>query len=282
MFDFSNTEAIIAVRAAATDIQQRVSDLADRSDFEALYYKAICKFQVDTGEAPSALGEQTTSITKIKKRAMNFKLLPTSERGLATFINQILPWVVERGFASSFERCKDIAFTNGIQQMRAPFAFRSETPYDHVLVRISCDLPQAPASEEQKIALREIALKPLLDLFQDRDVALRELDKIACLLSGTCAVMPEANFRPMVGQFDTVSGRYATRCGKNTLLVLLKTLLGDAIDDSLKASFLSMVMEPGRSYSELRRIEERLGHWVDEAESWRECEANGLTRPYTL
>ena len=271
----SNTEAIIAVRAAATDIERQVSDLADRSDFKVLYHMATGKFQTDTGETPSAPGAQTVSTMEIKKRATQWKLLPSSERGLASLMAQLLPWVSERGFANSFERCKDIAFTNGVQQMRAPFAFRTETPDDHVLVRIPCDLPQAPTSEEQKIALCEIALEPLLDLFQDKDVALREGDKIACLLSGTCAVMPEANFRPMVGQYDTVSGRYATRCGKNTLLELLKTLLGAAIDDSLKASFLSMVMEPGRSYSELRTIETRLGHWIDEAEAQQVGAAGG-------
>lgn len=253
-----HTEVTIAVRAAESELVQQLLDLTARTDFETLYYMAISKHEIHVME---------DQLASIKKKAKSFSIVPKSDRGLASFINQLIPWVIEHGFAKSFERCKDIAFNNGVQQMCPPFAFRAETPDDRVFVRFPCDLPQAPTSEEQKITLRETALEPLLDLFQDRAVALREADKFACLLSGTCAVMPEANFRPMVGPFDPVSGRYATRCGKNTLLTLMKTMLGAAIDDSLPASFLSMVMEPGKSYSELSGSEQKLGHWVDEAEA---------------
>ena len=87
--------------------------------------------------------------------------------------------------------------------MVPPFAFRQPTPDDRAIVRIDCHLPPSPTTEEAKAEAQEIALSFILDLFgSNRAVALRELDKLACLLSGTCAVVTEANFRVMIGPFD--------------------------------------------------------------------------------
>ena len=118
----------------------------------------------------------------------------------------------------------------------------------------------------------EIALHHFIDIFEDRAVALREFDKVSVLLSGTCAVLPEANFRPLLGPYNPNSKRWATRCKKNTFIELVSKLYGgmgnkdEAIDDSYPAGFLSMTMQPGRNYSLLKNIEWKLAHVVDEAE----------------
>ena len=60
--------------------------------------------------------------------AKSCKIMPISDRGETAFLAKLHPWVVEDGFAMSFERCKDIAFKNGIQQMRATdFAYKATT-----------------------------------------------------------------------------------------------------------------------------------------------------------
>ena len=68
--------------------------------------------------------------------------------------------------------------------------------------------------------LEDHALRRVLPLFGDnRAVALRELDKVAVTFSGSCEQMPEANLRPVCGPFNEETGRYATRCGKNVLIL---------------------------------------------------------------
>lgn len=252
-------DARTKVKAAGTDLEEAVREIAGRPDAEVILYRAIEQFDLPVGEG----NMQENPGGRMK----SCRFVPTSDRGICSLLTTIQPWVKQKGFAKSFENCKDVAFLNGVQQMRPPFAFHPATPADHVLVSFSCDLPPAAASAEELARRQEIALAHFLDLFGDREVALREFDKAACLLTGTCAVLPEANFRPMLGPYDEESGRYATRCGKNTLLTLLKTLLGDAIDDSYPAAFLSMVMEPGRNYSFMKGIESKLGHWIDEGEA---------------
>ena len=82
-----------------------------------------------------------------------------------------------------------------IQEMEAPYATHIETPADRVTTRIDCDLPPPAKTDEESEALKNIAMQPFRDIFIDEDVALRESDKVACLTTGTCAVMPVANIR---------------------------------------------------------------------------------------
>ena len=257
-----------ALRAAASNLEAKLKGLAHDDGIDAVYYRAIGQFHLRDGTGEEQ-GRRGTLVTP-RSLALNCTFMPKTERGESSFLSRLKPWVAEPGFAKSFEECKDIKFKNGIQQMVPPFALRQPTPDDRAIVRIDCHLPPSPTTEEAKAAAKETALSFIIDLFGgDQDVALRELDKLACLLSGTCAVMTEANFRVMIGPFNEAAKRWATRCGKNTFIAFVKKLLGDTLSTSFNPSFLTMKMEEGRAYSFLKDVEWKLAHFIDEADTDR-------------
>jgi hypothetical protein len=253
-----------ALRAAASNLEAKQKGLAHDGGINAVYYRAIGQFHLRDGTCD---GQGRRGSVTPRSLALNCTFMPQTERGESSFLSRLKPWVAEPGFAKSFEACKDVVFKNGIQQMVPPFAFRQPTPDDRAIVRIDCHLPSSPTTEEAKAEAQETALSFILDLFDgDRAVALRELDKLACLLSGTCAVMTEANFRVMIGPFNEAAKRWATRCGKNTFIAFVKKLFGDTLSTSFKPAFLTMKMEEGRAYSFLKDVEWKLAHFIDEAD----------------
>jgi hypothetical protein len=261
--DDDDTNVKTMLRAAATELKQIVFQIAYQAGFASQWNKALDWFGLQE-DAPDDGGSQPDDPKKV---ATGSSFLPTSERGLSMVVSQILPWAMETGFSKSFEDNRDLGFLNGVQQMTPPYAFHPSTPADRVMVQLDCDLPADEADEADG---GELLLSYLLPLFNnDEGVAKRERDKIACLLSGTCTVLHEANFRPLMGPYNPHSGRYATRVGKSTFFELLGTLLGKAFKSNYPASFLAMVKEPGRNYSFFKDVEWQLAHGIDEAEAKR-------------
>ena len=245
-----------AVKAAATDLEEELEKLRRGPRFLSICNRAFSLFGMHE-QAPDEDEEG-----KLASKAKSFCMVPTSERGLASFIANIQPWLMESGFNKSFEACKDIAFNNCVQEMQLPYATHIETPADRVTTRIDCDLPPSPVTEEEKEALKDFALQPFRDIFIDEDVALREADKVACLLTGTCAVMPEANIRVQIGPYNESEKQFAGGVGKDTIGNHVHALLGDNLSTEWGMAVMSAFDNPEKNNFGFEGIEKSIGHWI--------------------
>jgi hypothetical protein len=126
------------VKAAATKRESKLEELARDADGEAIFNRAFKHFGL-----PDPCDEKHTP----QSLMLGCKLMPDSDRGVASFLSQLVPWANESGFAISFDTCHDIAFKNGVQEMTTPFRFRPETPDDRITARFDCDLPTLPSAE---------------------------------------------------------------------------------------------------------------------------------------
>ena len=84
-------------------------------------------------------------------------------------------------------------------------------------------------------------------MFLDEAVALREVDKLACLLTSTCAVMIEANIRPQIGPYNEIDGQFAGRVGKDTIGNHINALIGDHLCMDWGMAMLSAHIEPDKN-----------------------------------
>lgn len=272
--DDSDTNIRTAVKAAATDLENKLRDMSDSDNFDELRTTALSWFDISGGpDEDRELPEDKTPQYKAK----HFKIIPSSERGLSSFIANLLPWILETGFAKSFERCKDIAFKNCVQQMVRPFTRHAETPADRVTNRFECDLPPPPTSEEAA-ALQRFALKPFEDIFIDKDISLREADKLACLLTGTCAVMPEANIRVQIGPYNSAAGQFAGGVGKDTIGNHAKAVFGPSLSTDWGMAMLSAYIEADKNNHGFQGLETQLGHWITDGSANKRDGTESLRR----
>lgn len=274
--DDSDANVRAGVKAAATKRESKLEELARDTDCEDIFYRALQHFRLpdpcsDKRGRPDSCSPQSLML------GCNF--MPDSDRGVASFLSQLMPWVNEPGFENSFEKCHDIAFKNGVQEMTAPFRFRPETPDDRITNRFDCDLPAPPSTEEERVALQEFALEPFKDVFIDHNVALREADKAACLLTGTCAVMPEANIRPQIGPYNDKVGQFAGRVGKDTTGNHIEAVLGNAnVSSDWGMSMLSAVIEPDKNNPGFEGLEKHLCHWITDGSATRRDGSESLRK----
>ena len=264
-----------AVKAAATDLKVNLSCLTSLTNYQDWWKLALRRFDTCiAGPKPLLEVDWEDSERDLQdhmKKAKHCNIVPLSERGFSSFLSNLRPWVTEPGFAQSFERCKDIAFNNCVQQMVPPFACRTETPADRVTNRFDCDLP--PSGDAQKVAL-----KPFLDTFLELDVALREADKLACLLTGTCATMPEANIRVQVGPYNALAAMYAGRVGKDAIGNHMKSLFGRSLSTDWGMAMLSATIEPDKNNPGFEGLEYHLAHWMTDGSARKRDSSEDLRK----
>ena len=277
--DDNDTNIKTAVKAAATDLETAISSIASRSDFLELRDTALRLFNISNdGLTVNYIDEYEQQDNNPVAKAKRCRIVPTSERGLSSFISNLQPWTAEYGFAKSFERCKDIAFNNCVQQMVPPFATRTETPADRVTNRFNCDLPLPNTLEKEVTALQCAALKPFLDVFIEKDVALREADKLACLLTGTCATMPEANIRVQMGPYNKEAKMFAGRVGKDVIGNHIKAILGQSMSTDWGMATLSAVIEPDKNNPGFEGLDKHLGHWITDGSATKRDDSGVLRK----
>jgi hypothetical protein len=263
-----------AIQAAASDVEYNLNLLAGRSDIDVLWNRASQYFHYEAETVADKNGTPTPPMLIVR----GCKIMPQSERAEANFNAKLRPYLVDDSFAKSFEKCKDLGFPNGVQQMTPPFAFHPATPADRVTNYFGVELPAPPTSQEEREELEAIALEPFLEVFVDRDVALRELDKAACLLTGTCTVMIEANFRIQVGPYNDALGQYAGGVGKDTLGNHIGAVLGDYLCDDWGTSMLSTTIEPDRNNPGFEGLEKHLGHWITDGSATKRDDSGALRK----
>ena len=244
-----------AVKAAATDLEEELEKLQRGPLFLSICNRAFSLFGMHEQADEDKEGV-------LESKAKSFCMVPASDRGLASFIANIQPWLMESGCDKSFEACKDVAFKNCVQEIQPPYATHIETPADRVTTRIDCDLPPSPVTDEEKEALKNFALQPFRDIFIDEDVALREADKMACLLTGTCAVMPEANIRVQIGPYNESEKQFAGGVGKDTIGNHVHALLGDNLSTDWGMAVMSAFDNPEKNNFGFEGIEKSIGHWI--------------------
>ena len=195
--------------------------------------------------------------------------MSNNNRFLEARVSTLLPWISERGFATSFQETMSVAWKNGVQDFFRPYAWHQPTPLDRVCSRLPYELADDPATPEDIAALEKFVISERYQelLFNDRAVALREADKDAIMFLGDPSVMAEANIRVHVGPYDKSTNSFGSRCGKNLRLTMLKSVYCHLLDDAKGAGFLSHAMVPGKAYSMFSGIEFKLGMWVDEAQN---------------
>jgi hypothetical protein len=266
--DDSDVNIRTALKAAATDVQKELYDLSFHPNFGVMCTESSRQFGLADLDGVKTDEEEPN----LEQKARTIKILPTSERGLASFVLVVQPWAMEEGFAKSFEKCKSIAFGNVVQEMEYPYATHIETPADRVVTRIDCDLPPPPQTHAESLELQRFALKPFKEIFLDDDVALREADKAACLLTGTCAVMPEANIRPQIGPYNESIKQFAGRVGKDTIGNHFNALLGDHLCTDWGMAMLSAQVAPDKNNHGFQGLEKSNGHWITDASARRNDE----------
>jgi hypothetical protein len=284
-------EVRTALRAAASNLKAKLKGLAHDGGVDFVYNRAIGRFRwrraLHPPPAPSASGHDTgdeqgrRGSETPKSLALNCEFMPQLRVRESSFLSRLKPWVAEPGFAKSFETCHDIAFKNGVQEMTAPFRFRPETPDDRITNRFDCDLPTPPSTEEKCVALQEFALKPFKDVFIDHNVALRECDKVACLLTGTCAVLPEANIRPQIGPYNDggkYEGQFAAGVGKDCIGNHMEAVFGENICTSWGTAMLSTHVEPDQNNHGFKGLEKHLGHWITDASATKRGDSDSLRK----
>ena len=274
----NNSSTLKSLKAAYAQLKHERKELQERSDFQTIFMSAVVMFAPGRGLDFSLSGPGAAADEETKKRARKREKdegcdglvkLPEKATEKGDFLCKILPWIEEDGFARSFERNKMIGFNNGYQQMSPPYAFLKPSPEHRVMVHMDCDLPVGANVEEMMEKGQRLLLDCLLPIFLDPNVALREMSKLAALFSGGCSTLWEANFRPVLGPYNESSGRYASRCGKNTFMRILQQLFNKCdqnIATSLNRSFLTTQFKMGVNYSELQGIETKLAHLIDEGD----------------
>ena len=267
------------VKAAATKRESKLEELTYGTDCKTIFDYALGHFGLKN---PTLIGDdEEEKVPTPQELMLGCKFMPNSDRGAASFLSQLVPWVNEPGFVTSFETCRDIAFKNGVQEMTAPFRFRPETPDDRITNRFDFDLPTPPSTEEECAALQEFALKPFKDVFIDHNVTLREADKVACLLTGTCAVLPEANIRPQIGPYNdggTYEGQFAAGVGKDCIGNHMEAVFGENICTSWGTAMLSTHVEPDQNNHGFKGLEKHLGHWITDASATKRGDSDSLRK----
>jgi hypothetical protein len=272
-----DTAVRTAIRAAATDAERVLQDVAmlHEDHFQEVWSHSMAWAGIpDDGGASEGEEERANDGDDGEKSpcgmVRSLRLTPKSDRAMTSYISNLQPWVTEAGFSKTFETCRDVAFRNGVQEMRAPFGFHPETPADRVTTRISCDLPAPVQSAEEADELQAFAIAPLLDIFMREDVAKREADKLACLLTGTCAVMPEANVRIQIGPYNRATEQFAGRVGKDTIGNHMKALLGNAMSTDWGLSMLSSHFDPTKNNPGFEGLDKHIAHWITDGSATRE------------
>ena len=193
--------------------------------------------------------------------------LSTQPRNLDRVLATMKDFVFEPGFEEAFQKTRALAFVNGVQDMFAPYSFHQPTPADRVSGRLPYAIDPAPTSNAEMEELKEWAIARYRHFGFDRETALREADKDAVTLTGSPAVLSQANIRAHLGPYDATRKEYGSRCGKNLRLTMLQKVFGNFLNAKMAAGFLSMKMDPGKAYSMFNGIEHQLMLWIDEAQN---------------
>ena len=269
----SDAEAKRAITIAATELEGELLNLAARNDLECQYRTACKRLHVSTADieegkpAPGDWPDEKNVLYLLSERMRSCSLLQRGGRH-TTPLDQIKHWVTELDFHKSFEDCFDIGYSNGVQQMRAPWAFIAPSADQRVLIHMCCPLPASPSTDDEKAELEKLALGPFLDVFVRLDVSHRELDKAACILTGSCQYMPNANIRPQLGCYNPSDGKFTGGVGKDALGGHIGAVVPPVyFCKSWPMGVFSYTIKPDQNNPMFQGLEKQLGHWISDKSS---------------